>query len=572
MDFLQKPLPVAELVDGLTRWLTNTFSGLFSFIQMIGEAMMNGMTGVLLMFPPLLFIILLTVFMFFMSRKKIGLTAFTLVGLLFIYNQGLWNNLMNTVTLVIAASLISIVIGIPLGILMAKNKIALDIITPILDFMQTMPAFVYLIPAVAFFGIGMVPGVFASVIFALPPTVRFTNLGIRQVPTDLTEASESFGSTGWQKLFKLELPLAKETIFAGINQTTMLALSMVVTASMIGAPGLGEGVLTALQRAEIGSGFVSGVSLVILAIIIDRITQNLNQPRRALSPAKAKQKRRVTLIGAVTAILLILGGSVYFAVTQDSSKNVSLASMQWDSEMASANVVAEVLEDLGYNVSITYLDNAVMWNSVATGESDATVAPWLPTTQGALYERYGDQMMDLGPNLIGAQNGLAVPTYMDINSIEDLTDEAGKNIVGIEPGAGITELAQQLPQIYDNLSDWKIGTSSTGAMTVELGQAIENQEDIIVTGWTPHWMFADYDLKFLEDPLNAMGEIEEIRTFTRDGFDEDMPEVYQVLDNFHWTVEDMQSVMLDMSEGLDPKTAARNWIESNPEKVAEWIE
>ncbi len=186
---------------------------------------------------------------------------------------------MFTVTLVIISSLISIIIGIPLGILMAKNDLAETIVTPILDFMQTMPGFVYLIPAVAFFGIGMVPGVFASVIFALPPTVRFTNLGIRQVPRELVEASDSFGGTSKQKLFKVELPIAKKTILAGINQTTMLALSMVVIASMIGAPGLGRGVISALQRAQVGNGFVSGVSLVILAIIIDRFTQYMNKSK-----------------------------------------------------------------------------------------------------------------------------------------------------------------------------------------------------------------------------------------------------------------------------------------------------
>ena len=159
--------------------------------------------------------------------------------------------------------------------------------------MQTMPGFVYLIPAVAFFGIGMVPGVFASVIFALPPTVRFTNLGIRQVPNELVEAADSYGSTGWQKLFKLELPLAKNTIMAGVNQTTMLALSMVVIASMIGAPGLGRGVLSALQRAQVGNGFVNGVALVILAIIIDRFTQHLNNKKQLLKQLVPPLKRKI---------------------------------------------------------------------------------------------------------------------------------------------------------------------------------------------------------------------------------------------------------------------------------------
>lgn len=184
---------------------------------------------------------------------------------------------MYTFTLVLYSSLLAVVIGIPVGILMSKSNTAESIIRPILDFMQTMPAFVYLIPAVAFFGIGMVPGVFASFIFATPPVVRFTNLGIRQVSTELVEASDAFGATGQQKLFKVELPMAKPTIMAGVNQTIMLSLSMVVIASMIGASGLGRDVLSALQRAEAGAGFVAGFAIVILAIIIDRLTQNFNK-------------------------------------------------------------------------------------------------------------------------------------------------------------------------------------------------------------------------------------------------------------------------------------------------------
>lgn len=270
-------LPVAEYVETFMDWLTEVFEPLFDFIQSFSEIIMEGLTDLLLLVPPLLFIVIIAAICFFASGKKFGLAAFSIVGLLYVQNQGLWEDLMNTITLVIISSLISVIIGVPLGILMAKSKWANSIVTPILDFMQTMPAFVYLIPAVAFFGIGMVPGVFASVIFALPPTVRFTNLGIRQVSEELVEAADSFGSTGSQKLFKVELPLAKSTIMAGINQTVMLALSMVVIASMIGAPGLGSEVLSSLQRAQVGTGFVSGLALVILAIIIDRLTQKFTK-------------------------------------------------------------------------------------------------------------------------------------------------------------------------------------------------------------------------------------------------------------------------------------------------------
>lgn len=274
-------IPVAEWATNFVDWLTKTLAFLFDPIKEYFGNLMEFVSESLLMnIPPFIFIILVALIAFFLSGKKLGLAAFSIVGLWFIYNQGYWEDLMNTVTLVIIASLLSVIIGVPLGILMSKSKIAAAILSPILDFMQTMPAFVYLIPAVAFFGIGMVPGVFASLIFATPPTVRFTNLGIRQVSGELVEAADAFGSTGAQKLFKVELPMARPTIMAGINQTVMLSLSMVVIASMIGAPGLGREVLSALQRSQVGPGFVSGVGIVILAIIIDRMTQNLSREKK----------------------------------------------------------------------------------------------------------------------------------------------------------------------------------------------------------------------------------------------------------------------------------------------------
>ncbi|TGB05294.1 ABC transporter permease [Halobacillus salinus] len=279
MELMPK-IPVAEWISSATDWVTDTFEFLFDFIKNdFGDFIEIFAEDWLMGIPIWLFIVIVGLLAFFVSGKRFGLMAFSVIGLWFIANQELWEELMNTFTLVIFASLISVIIGVPFGIWMAKSKVVEKVLTPILDFMQTMPAFVYLIPAVAFFSIGMVPGVFASVIFATPPTVRFTNLGIRQVSHELIEASDSFGTTGTQKLFKVQLPMAKKTIMAGINQTVMLALSMVVIASMIGAKGLGQTVITGLQRAEVGTGFVAGLGIVILAIIIDRFTQNLNTQR-----------------------------------------------------------------------------------------------------------------------------------------------------------------------------------------------------------------------------------------------------------------------------------------------------
>lgn len=273
-DFIPQ-IPIADWVDKIVDWITSTFAFLFNPIRNEFGEFMEWTADILSDIPVVIVIILVVVGAYFITGRKFGLATFSFFGLLLVYNQGLWDELMSTFTLVLIASLLSVIIGVPIGIIMSKSKAFESIMLPILDFMQTMPAFVYLIPAVVFFSIGMVPGVFASLIFATPPTVRFTNLGIRQVSTELVEAAEAFGSTAFQRLFKVELPMAKATIMAGINQTVMLSLSMVVIASMIGAPGLGRPVLSALQRADAGTGFVAGISIVILAIIMDRFTQNI---------------------------------------------------------------------------------------------------------------------------------------------------------------------------------------------------------------------------------------------------------------------------------------------------------
>ena len=277
--FLDK-IRIAEGTEWFTDEVKDKLSFLFDPIKKYFGNFMEWTADSLSAISPFVLIIIIMIAAFFITGKKVGLAIFSAIGLWLIYNQGLWTDLMETFSLVLISSLLAIVIGVPIGILMSKSNTARIIIEPILDFMQTMPAFVYLIPAVAFLGIGMVPGIFASLIFATPPTVRMTNLGIRQVSTELVEAADAFGTTGAQKLFKVELPMARATIMAGINQTVMLSLSMVVIASMIGAPGLGREVLSALQRSQVGTGFVAGIGIVILAIIIDRFTQNMNKEKR----------------------------------------------------------------------------------------------------------------------------------------------------------------------------------------------------------------------------------------------------------------------------------------------------
>jgi len=254
--------------------LVDNFSFITKAFSNVTESGIRLLVDFMMYFPPWALILFFTGLAWFLSKKR-GVTVFSFLGLLLIWNMGLWSSTISTIALVLISTLFAIVIGVPMGILAALNNICYKIIMPVLDFMQTMPAFVYLIPAIPFFGLGPVAAIFSTVVFSTPPAIRLTCLGIKQVPKELVEAADSFGSTKWQKLFKLQLPIATPTIMAGINQTIMLALSMVVIAAMIGAKGLGGEVWKAIQRLQPGRGFEAGLGIVIVAIILDRIMQKV---------------------------------------------------------------------------------------------------------------------------------------------------------------------------------------------------------------------------------------------------------------------------------------------------------
>ncbi|MEB9817298.1 proline/glycine betaine ABC transporter permease, partial [Bacillus cereus] len=272
-------IPLGEWVDSFVASLYEHFEGLFRGFSYIIGGFVDLLTNFLTIIPAILMIIILC-FLIWYTTRKLSLVIFTLIGLLFILNINYWAQTMQTLALVLTSVIISIIVGIPIGILASQNERFSKFLKPTLDFMQTMPAFVYLIPAITFFGVGVVPGIIASVIFAMPPTIRFTDLGIRQVPEDLIEAANAFGSTASQKLFKVQLPLATGTIMAGVNQSIMLSLSMVVTASLVGAPGLGVDVYRSVTQVNIGMGFEAGLAIVVIAIILDRITQGFHTKRK----------------------------------------------------------------------------------------------------------------------------------------------------------------------------------------------------------------------------------------------------------------------------------------------------
>jgi glycine betaine/proline transport system permease protein len=234
--------------------------------------LIEGLSYWLLQPPPIIIVLVIAALAWWLHRS-IGLVAFIIAALAFILNQGYWGATMETLALVVSATLLSVIVGVPLGIWAAHRPMVFSVLRPILDIMQTLPTFVYLVPTLVLFGLGVVPGLISTIIFAIPAPIRMTRLGIASVPRPLIEAGEAFGATRTQLLFKVELPYAVPTIMAGVNQCIMLSLSMVVIAALVGAGGLGKPVVRALNTVNIGMGFEAGFAIVLLAIVIDRIAK-----------------------------------------------------------------------------------------------------------------------------------------------------------------------------------------------------------------------------------------------------------------------------------------------------------
>ncbi len=272
-------IPLADWTNSTVGWITETLEPITEPLDTVIEVAVGGLASLLTAPPELVIIALLAAIAYLLAGWRVAL--FTVLGLVFIISLGLWGEAMLTLALVLASAATALVIGIPIGIIAAKSQRIEAVVMPVLDTMQTMPAFVYLVPVVLVFSLGETPALIATVIFATPPAVRLTVLGIHQVPTETVEAAHAFGATPWQTLRKVELPLSLMSIMAGVNQVIMLSLSMVVIAVLVGAGGLGETVYVGLGNLDVGTSFVGGVGIVILAIILDRITRGFERRERA---------------------------------------------------------------------------------------------------------------------------------------------------------------------------------------------------------------------------------------------------------------------------------------------------
>ena len=263
-------IPIGAWGKAFFGFLTSNFAWFFNGIAKSFTYVLEGIIDIVLMVPPIIMVVLFALLAWYLQRS-LKLAIATAIGLLFIINLGFWKETIETLALVIAAAGVSMAIGVPVGIAVAHRPWLFRILRPILDLMQTMPTFVYLIPVLVLFGLGLAPGLIATVIFAIPAPVRLTHLGITSVPKQLIEAGEAFGATKRQLLWKVELPAALPTIMAGLTQCIMLSLSMVVIAALVGANGLGKPVVRALNSVNIPLGLEAGIAIVVLAIILDRV-------------------------------------------------------------------------------------------------------------------------------------------------------------------------------------------------------------------------------------------------------------------------------------------------------------
>ncbi|MGW3413304.1 ABC transporter permease/substrate binding protein [Streptomyces sp. NPDC000888] len=586
-------IPFGDWVNDTVDWLLNHMAWLFDFLKTVFSGAYDGVNAVLQAPEPLLLAAIFAVIAFWLRGTSAGVLTF--VGFAFIDSLELWEDAMVTLSLVLVATIIALVISVPVGIWAARSDRVSSVVRPVLDFMQTLPAMIYLIPAILFFGTGAPAGMVATLIFALAPGVRMTELGIRQVDKDLVEAADAFGTTPRNTLLRIQLPLALPSVMAGVNQVIMLGLSMAAIAGMVGTGGLGGDVNQAIGQLNVGLGSEAGVAIVILAIYLDRMTSALGTQvsplgRRAAARLRAAQglkiwtyrPRPAVAVVGVVVLALVAGGMGIFGGTDSTStaadgknvgqgKKISIGYIPWDEGVASTFLWQEILEQRGYEVETKQLDAGPLYTSLAQGDIDFETDSWLPTTHAEYWKKYGKDLDDLGSWYGPTSLELSVPSYMkDINSLADLkgkADEFGGKITGIESSAGMMSLLKtKVLKEYGLDKEYKVVDSSTPAMLAELKRAYAKKEPVVVTLWSPHWAYSDYDLKKLKDPKAAWGSGDGVHTLSRKGFAKENPVVGEWLKNFKMTEQQLTSLESEINKAGQGKQqdAVRAWLKKNP--------
>jgi glycine betaine/proline transport system substrate-binding protein len=590
-------IPLGNWVNDMVDWLLNHAAWLFDFFKTVFTGTYDGINAVLQAPQPLLLAGIFAVLAFWLRGTLAGVLTF--VGFAFIDSLELWDDAMVTLSLVLVATIIALVISVPVGIWAARSNRVSGLVRPVLDFMQTLPAMIYLIPAILFFGTGASAGIVATLIFALAPGVRMTELGIRQVDKELVEAAEAFGTTPRDTLLRVQLPLALPTVMAGVNQVIMLGLSMAAIAGMVGTGGLGGDVNEAIGQLNVGLGSEAGVAIVILAIYLDRMTGALGTHvsplgRRAAAKARAahglklwsyRPSPQIAVVGVVV-LALVAGGMGMFGGNSGGSaavadgknvgqgKKISIGYIPWDEGVASTFLWKEILEQRGFKPKTQALDAGPLFTGQARGDIDVQTNAWLPTTHASYWKKYKDKLEDLGAWYDKTSLEIAVPSYMkDVQSLDDLKGKGGKfdgKIVGIEPGAGEMKiLKDKVLKDYGLQGEYKVQESSTSSMLTELDRSIKEKKPIAVTLWSPHWAYNKHKLTKLKDPKGSFGSGDSLHLLGRKGFSKDEPQVAKWMKNFHLDEKQLTSLENDVKQaGVGhEQEGVRTWLKKNPGMV-----
>ncbi|MFF4009431.1 ABC transporter permease/substrate binding protein [Streptomyces sp. NPDC001717] len=589
-------LHLGAWVDSGVDFLQSHLAWLFDAISAFVTGLYDGIDAVLSAPAPLLFAGILALGAWWLRGLLAGLAAFA--GFALVDSVGLWSDAMSTLSLVLVATLVTLLFAVPLGIWASRSDRVSALLRPALDFMQTMPAMVYLIPGIIFFGVGVVPGIIATIIFSLPPGVRMTELGIRQVDSELVEAAEAFGTKPRDILVRVQLPLALPTIMAGINQVIMLGLSMVVIAGMVGGGGLGGAVYRAIGSVDIGLGFEAGIAIVILAMYLDRMTGALGRQvsplgRRALAKARSaatgaakvwnhRPQPAFAVTGAVV-LALVAGGLNTFggssaqdgpagAANIGKGRTLNIGYIPWDEGTASTFLWKELLERRGFKVEAKQLELGALFTGLAGGQLDFQTDAWLPVTQAQYWEKYGNRLEDLGSWYGPTSLELTVPSYVEgVHSLADLKGKSAQfkgRIIGIEPSAGaMGALKDKVLKQYGLDSEYQVVDGSTPGMLAELKRAYEKKEPVAVVLWSPHWAYSTYELTKLQDPKGAWGKGDGIHSLARKGFAADEPRVAAWLRSFKLgekQLTDLEAKIQETGKGKEQQ-AVRAWLKEHPE-------
>ncbi|MFF4648831.1 ABC transporter permease/substrate binding protein [Streptomyces sp. NPDC001380] len=587
-------IPLGDWVETGVDFLRDHFQPFFDGITTVVSGMYDGVDAVLGAPQPLLLAGILAVVALWLRGPLAALLSFA--GLALIEGVGQWDQAMSTLSLVLVASVITVLLAVPLGVWAARSTRVGAALRPVLDLMQTMPAFVYLIPGIFFFGVGQVPGIIATIVFSMPPGVRMTELGIRQVDGELVEAAEAFGTAPRRTLLGVQLPLALPTIMAGVNQVIMLALSMVVISGMVGGGGLGASVFTAISQVDVGLGFEGGIAVVILAMYLDRMTGALGRRvsplgRRALARERSADRSAVlryrpsTAVAGVAVVVLALvaGGLHTFGGSGGTraalpaghdvghGRTVDIGTINWDEGVAATYLWKEVLEQRGFRPQVQNMDVGALYTGMSTGRVDVELDSWLPVTHADYWRKYRSSLTDLGSWYGPTSLEVSVPSYVkDVRSLADLrgrSKEFGGRIIGIEPGAGEMKLLRStVLKGYGLDKEYQLTTGSTAGMLAQLERSVKAKEPVAVVLWSPHWAYSKYPLTKLADPRGLFGRGDRLHTLAHRSFPSEFPQVSRWMKDFRLTEEQLgglEQAIHDAGQGHE-QDGVRTWLRSQP--------